>query len=229
MCFANSKQVFFKIQSGGRRIEMCSIVNQSTARKSDQSDVTISGRLANQKPGKKNQSERRIQKKRFHWYSLNSMKSRDKRAETHTSFDMSRRSKSKDQTKALNIPFTLTQRDLLQEALAVKFAKDQTQAFEHSGQSTPRRWKIGRTHRMEWQQESGSAIFENRYDSYQSRCQLIITTVESLVQCFASGERFDQLSERRRTRRLEIWPRRRRLCHHQSPSTENSHQEVLRD
>ena len=51
-----------------------------------------------------------------------------KKAETHTSFDMSRKSKSKDQTKALNIPFTLmTQGDLVQEALAV--AKDQTQAL----------------------------------------------------------------------------------------------------
>jgi hypothetical protein len=29
-------------------------------------------------------------------------------SETHTSFDMSRKSKSEDQTKALNIPFTLT-------------------------------------------------------------------------------------------------------------------------
>ena len=57
------------------------------------------------------------------------MKSRDKRAEIHTSFNMSRKSKSKDQTKALNIPFTLTQGDLLQEALAVTFAKDQTQAL----------------------------------------------------------------------------------------------------
>ena len=58
---------------------------------------------------------------------------------------------AKDQTKALNIPFTLTQGDLVQEALAVTFAKYQTQAFEHSGQSTHRRWKIRRTHRMEWQ------------------------------------------------------------------------------
>ena len=57
---------------------------------------------------------------------------------------------------------------------------------------------------MEWQQESGSEILENRYDSYQSRCQLIITTVESLVQSFASGERLDQLSDRRRIRGLEI-------------------------
>jgi hypothetical protein len=69
-------------------------------------------------------------------------------AETHTSFDMSRQSKSKDHIKALNIPLTLTQGDLLQEALAVTFAKDQTQSLN---QSTPRRRKIGRTHRMEWQ------------------------------------------------------------------------------
>jgi hypothetical protein len=41
---------------------------------------------------------------------------------------MSRKSIPKNQTKALNIPFTLTQGDLLQEALAVAFAKDQTQA-----------------------------------------------------------------------------------------------------
>ena len=58
------------------------------------------------------------------------MKSRDKRAETHTSFDMSRKSKSKDQSKALNIPFSLTQGDLVQEALAVTFAKDQIQELK---------------------------------------------------------------------------------------------------
>jgi hypothetical protein len=46
-----------------------------------------------------------------------------------TSFDLTRKSKSEDQTKALNIPFTLTQGDLLQEALAVTFAKGQTQAL----------------------------------------------------------------------------------------------------
>jgi hypothetical protein len=40
---------------------------------------------------------------------------------------MSRKSKSKDQTKALHIPFILTQGDLVQEVLAV--AKDQTQAL----------------------------------------------------------------------------------------------------
>jgi hypothetical protein len=42
---------------------------------------------------------------------------------------MSRKSRSKDQTKALNIPFILTQGDLVQEALAVTFTKDQTQAL----------------------------------------------------------------------------------------------------
>ena len=36
--------------------------NQCYHWKSDQSEVAISGRLPNQKPGKKNQSERRIQK-----------------------------------------------------------------------------------------------------------------------------------------------------------------------
>jgi hypothetical protein len=42
---------------------------------------------------------------------------------------MSRKSKAKDQTKALNIPFTLIQGDLVQETLAVTIAKDQTQAL----------------------------------------------------------------------------------------------------
>ena len=80
---------------------------------------------------KKNQSESRIQKEttnRLHRDKVFVLKkSRDKRAETHTSFDMSRKSKAKDQTKALNIPFTLTQVDLVQKALAV--AKEQTQAL----------------------------------------------------------------------------------------------------
>ena len=40
---------------------------------------------------------------------------------------MSRKSKSKDQIKPLNIPFTLTQGDLVQEALAV--VKYQPQAL----------------------------------------------------------------------------------------------------
>ena len=40
---------------------------------------------------------------------------------------MSRKSKSKDQTKALNILFTVIQGGLVQETLAVTFAKDQTQ------------------------------------------------------------------------------------------------------
>ena len=154
---------------------MCSIVNQSTARKSDQSEVTISGRLQEKEPiGKQdtkrnNQSTPSIQ-------SLRSIKkSRDERAETHTSFDMLRKSKAKDQTQALNIP--------------VKIPLGGGRYAELT----------------EWNgSKSGSEILENREDSYQSRCQLIITTVESLLQYYTSGGRFDQSSERRRTRGLEI-------------------------
>ena len=106
---------------------MCSIVNQSTARKSDQSEVTISGRLANQKPGKRTNQKVGYKKKQ----PIDSIETKSSfyKKQIHTSFDMSRKSKSKDQTKALNIPFTLTQGDLLQEALAVTVAKDQTQAL----------------------------------------------------------------------------------------------------
>ena len=71
-------------------------------------------------------------------------------------------------------------------------------------------------------------ILGKQQSSYQSRCQLVFLTVESLVQCYASGGRFDQSSERWRTRGLEILSGRRRLRHHQSPSTDNSHQEALR-
>ena len=58
-------------------------------------------------------------------------------------------------------------------------------------------------------------ILGKQQSSYQSRCQLVFLTVESLVQCYASGG-------------LEISSGRRRLRHHQSPSTDNSHQEALR-
>ena len=46
---------------------------------------------------------------------------------------------------------------------------------------------------------------------------LSLVTVKSLVQCYASGGRFDQSNERWRTRGLEISSGRRRLRHHQSP------------
>ena len=75
---------------------MCSIVNQSTARKSDQSEVAISGRLTNQKPGKRTNQKAGYKKKQ----------PIDKRAETRTSFDMSRKSKSKDQTNKGNNKIT---------------------------------------------------------------------------------------------------------------------------
>jgi hypothetical protein len=60
--------------------------------KLNQSEVAISGRLANQKPGKRT-NQKAGYKKKQPIYSI----------------DMSRKSKSKDQSKALNIPFTLTQ------------------------------------------------------------------------------------------------------------------------
>jgi hypothetical protein len=77
-------------------------INQAEARKKDP--------IRKEDTKRNNQSIPSIQ-------SMHSMKSRDKRAETHASFDMSRKSKSKDQTKALNIPFTLTQGDLVQEGI----------------------------------------------------------------------------------------------------------------
>jgi hypothetical protein len=79
---------------------MCSIVNQSTARKSDQSEVVIYGRLPNQHTGKRTNQKAGYKKKQpiesIDTKSSFYNKSRDKRAETHTSFDMSRKSKSKD-------------------------------------------------------------------------------------------------------------------------------------
>ena len=42
-----ASDVWTACNRSGRRIVMCSIVNQLIARKSDQSEVTISGRLAN--------------------------------------------------------------------------------------------------------------------------------------------------------------------------------------
>ncbi len=87
---------------------MCSIVNQSIARKSDQSEITISGRLANQTQEKeqiRKQDTKRNNQSTPSIQSLRSIKkSRDERAETHTSFQMLRKSKAKDQTQALNIP-----------------------------------------------------------------------------------------------------------------------------
>jgi hypothetical protein len=102
----------------------------------------------------------------------------------------------------LNIPFTLTQGDLVQEALAVTFAKDQTQAL-----NIPIKVPLGGGRYAELTEWNGSKRVGLRFwktDTIPSRCQLIITTVESLVQCYASGGRFDQSSERRRTHGLEI-------------------------
>ena len=99
---------------------------------------------------------------------------------------MSRKSKAKDQTKALNIPFTLTQADLVKEALAV--AKDQTQAL-----NIPVKVPLG-----------GGRYAELTEWNDSKRVDLRCWKVKSLVQCYTSGGRFDQSSERRRTRGLEI-------------------------
>ena len=86
---------------------MCSIVKQSTIRKSDQSEVAISGQLANQNPGKRTNQKTGYKKKQ-------------------------------------------------------------------------------------------------PIDSIDTKLTKTDVTVENIVQCYSSGGRFDQWSERRRTRRLEI-------------------------
>ena len=97
---------------GGRRSEMCSIVNQSTARKSDQSEVAISGRLANQKLGKKNQSERRIQKEtinRLHRYTvfiLKKAETREQRLTLHSTCHVNQKTRTKHWT--FHSPFFLS-------------------------------------------------------------------------------------------------------------------------
>jgi hypothetical protein len=98
----------------------------------------------------------------------------------------------------LNIPFSLTQGDLVQEALAVTFAKDQIQALK-----IPVKVPLGGGRYTELTEWNGSKRVDlrflgNRYDSYQVWCQLVFVTVENIVQCYASGGRFDQSSERRR-------------------------------
>ena len=75
----------------------------------------------------------------------------EQRLTLHSTFHVNQNKKK--QTKPLNVPFTLIQGGLVQETLVVTFAKDQRSnpIIEHSGQSTPRRWKIRRTDGMEWQ------------------------------------------------------------------------------
>ena len=199
--------------------------NQSTARKSDQSEVAISGRLANQKPGKKNLKGGYRKKQPI---DTKSSFYKKQRRETHTSFDMSRKAKdqTKDQTKSLNIPFTLTQRGLVQEAIAV--AKVQTQAL-----NIPVKVPLGGGRYAELTEWNGTKRVDLRFwetDTIPTKVwgQLVVVTVDSLVLCHGIGGRFDRSSERRRTRGLEISSGRRRLLHHQSPSTDNSYQEALR-
>jgi hypothetical protein len=119
MCFAKSKQ-FFVFSRYNRVVEGLRCVPSSINQQP--------GNLIKQKspfPADKpirTQGKKTIRKQ-------DTKRNNQSTAETHTSFNMSRKSKSKDHIKALNIPLTLTQGDLLQEALAVTFAKDQTQAL----------------------------------------------------------------------------------------------------
>ena len=119
MCFAKSKQ-FFVFSRYNRVVEGLRCVPSSINQQP--------GNLIKQKspfPADKpirTQGKKTIRKQ-------DTKRNNQSTAEIHTSFDMSRKSKSKDHIKALNIPLTLTQGDLLQEALAVTFARDQTQAL----------------------------------------------------------------------------------------------------
>ena len=71
----------------------------------------------------------------------------------------------------MNIPFTLTQGGMVQEALAVTFANNQR---SNPSETTPNSGKIRRTDGMEWKKESGSEILGNRYDSYQIWFQFVL-------------------------------------------------------
>ena len=140
------------------------------------------------------------------------------------SFDMSRKSKSKDQTKALNIPFTLTQGDLVQEALAVTFAKDQTQAL-----NILVKVPLGGGRYAELTEWNGSKRVDLRFwepirflPSMVSAC-----LCHSGKSCVVLRKWWTIWPVERKTenRGLEISSGKRRLRHHQSPSTDNSHQE----
>ena len=138
---------------------------------------------------------------------------------------MSRKSKSKDQTKALNIPFTLTQGDLLQEALAVAFAKDQTQAV-----NIPVKVPLGGWRYAELTEWNGSKRVENRYDPTKVGVSLslsqwkVLYSVMQVVDDLISWVKDEEPVDWRYDLGEDVYV----ISHHQSPLTENSHQEVLR-
>jgi hypothetical protein len=113
---------------------MCSIVNQSTARKSDQSEVAISGRLANQKPGKRTNQKAGYKKKqpidsietKSSFYGKQRQESKT-RLTLHSTCHVNQNKKTRPKHWTFRSPWH--KGDLLQEALAVTFAKDQTQAL----------------------------------------------------------------------------------------------------
>ena len=140
---------------------------------------------------------------------------------------MSRKSKAKDQTKALNIPFTLTQADLVQEALAV--AKDQTQAL-----NIPVKVPLGGGRYAELTEWNGSKRVDLRFwktETIPTNVGVSLSLPQWKVLCSAT-QVVDDLISRVKDGEPVDWrydlAGRRRLRHHQSPSTDNSHQEVLR-
>ena len=131
---------------------MCSIVNQSTARKSDQSEVAISGRLANQKPGIRTNQKAGYKKKqpidsietKSSLYEKKRQESKDSHFIQHvTSIKIKRPDQSIEHSVHPDTRGSAT------GSLSSNVRQKSDPSIEHSGQSTPRRWKI--THRMEWQ------------------------------------------------------------------------------
>ena len=125
---------------------MCSIVNQSTARKSDQSEVAISGRLSNQKPRKRTNQKAEYKKKQ----PIDSIESsfyKKQRLALHSTCHVNQNQKTRPIKVITKLPNSeqsykgkvkthkyinrqnQSTTGKLWKALAVTFAKDQTQAL----------------------------------------------------------------------------------------------------
>ena len=113
-------------------------------------------------------------------------KQRQESRDSH-SFDMSRKEKkSKDQTKALFIPFTLTQGDLVQETLAVTFTKDQTQG---EACAAPFKVPLGGSRYAELTEWHGSKRVDLRFwetDTIPTKYGVILSLSQWKVLCRAT-------------------------------------------
>jgi hypothetical protein len=100
---------------------------------------------------------------------------------------MSRKEKkSKDQTKALFIPFTLTQGDLVQETLAVTFTKDQTQG---EACAAPFKVPLGGSRYAELTEWHGSKRVDLRFwetDTIPTKYGVILSLSQWKVLCRAT-------------------------------------------